>query len=119
MHQRETFELLNKIVLLIFFTSKLSSSLEIVTTNKVVAKPGEDAQLVCEADSIVDECSWFAPENTPDKNRKDKMLEIQLKIDFMIGVCSGVAMEGQAVLMITLKDAESLPKLKWLEIPAK
>ena len=85
MHQRENLELLSKIVLLIFFTSKLSSSLEIVTTNKVVAKPGEDAELVCEADSIVDECSWFAPEKTPDINRKDKMLEIQLKIDFMIG----------------------------------
>ena len=112
MHQRETFELLNKIVLLIFFTSKLSSSLEIVTTNKVVAKPGEDAELVCEADSIVDECSWFTPENTRDKNRTDKILKNQLKMNFMFGVCSGAAMDGQAVLMLTLKDAESFPRLK-------
>ena len=62
-------ESINKLVLLIFCACKLSSSLDIVATSRIVAEPEEDAELVCELDAVVEECSWFAPEDRKYKNR--------------------------------------------------
>ena len=69
MHQGNRLKFINKLVLLIFCTCKLSSSLEIVATSRIVAAPEEDADLVCELDAVVEECSWFAPEVIKDTNR--------------------------------------------------
>ena len=81
MHRGEALQFSHRAAVLIsFFTSMtmtMTSSLEMVVTgSKVVARPGESAELLCQADHPIQECSFYAPEDSQDNTREVTLVMI-------------------------------------------
>ena len=47
-----------------------------MTGSKVVARPGESAELLCQADHPIQECSFYAPEDSQDNTREETLVMI-------------------------------------------
>ena len=77
MHRGEALQFSHRVVVLISFFTSMTSSLEMVVTgSKVVARPGESAELLCQADHPIQECSFYAPEDSQDNTREETLVMI-------------------------------------------
>ena len=77
MHQPQAFQFVHNVAVFISLTTTLATSLVtgmVVTPSKTVARPGEEAELICQSDTSIQECSFFGPEDIQDKTREASVL---------------------------------------------